>query len=848
MRPKVSQRILIAVGLLLGVSAIHVSVRAQEPIVCSDFETGLQGWNAGGTNLSLSVRSDDFSDGSYLLAEDEPGGSGLFAPPDYHGDWTEVLSGGCGELCFRVNIVEDGVFGGRGASFPPRFTVVSDPDGPGGQPPLRASFVSALAISDPSGANPGWHTVCAPIGPVPDGSPPDTEAGAWQMLDGASPTLFQRLIAGVTELSFHTDLTGSTLDAIAFDDICLQPSDDCPICLEPKDERVFCTVDGSGDFVYRFRFENLHGHAAHHLFVVDLPAGVTATPSHFDLEKRFGAPVLDGGVSGELEVRFSGVGGLDEIPFRLSIHDDPLEECCAVEHTIELPDCDCAQVIEGAATCTLLAGFKGAEELISYSFQLQNLSKTDEVSYVFVTSDDGTVELVQQGALDPPLGYGDTVKLTLPITSGPESLPDGEICFRVSTHDAAFGECCAVEHCVPSPKSCVPTFYSRLAQGQFCPLPDPLLNLGDTYAWRLTDLGTSGDDGVELDFGSVEGFRVTWRGLEETASPPDGAFLRFGATGVVGGESGRELGEMRVTDVGESMEITADYSPVGSETKRLELYRGGALVEVIEGFRGDTVGFAPAWPEGCGKQVVVIDGLRTWCYWPQWPRPIELEIPGRPPVTVDGLRVIAESPSEALGAIESFRLQAAGIDPIDVVGVETVPGENGGAGGVSLATGFDESAGQALPGNAPDDDWRIVEENRPARVVRTPPAAWANDFGDASWISVRGGRARSVPGRRFTTYERCFCLADGADGVELALDLRADDRATVRLNGQPIAGPGGRFDASEPLHADTAGAAGDGLFVAGENCLRVEVDDSGGVATGLLARGAVRGAAEACVP
>ena len=818
-------------GLLVALLTLPVAALPPEPPLCSDFNDGTtQGWQASNVTFSIASRREDPSDG-FLYVTDLPNSAGgplslVLSSQEYSGDWTRFLPESCGQLCFDIQIFDDDL-PGQVVPFHPRITLFSQSD-----PDVRVTFRSNLTIDETTDE---WVRVCAPI----SAELPESGEGEWSANPGL-PGTWSQVLTDVGGVRLPIELGGAS-EEIGYDNVCLQTSPDCPSCGDPVDETVLCTVDGSGDYVYRFRFENRHGHDAHHLFLLDLPAGVTATPSHFDLVQELGAPLADGAVSDELEVRFSGTGGLDEIPFRFSIHDEPVEECCAREHTIELPDCECSQVIDGSASCTLLLGPKGSDEQIAYNFQLQNLSTGPAASYVLVTSPDG--ELVQASRLAPPLGYGDTVTLNLPITTPSRELPDGDLCFQVSTHDQSLGECCSIEHCVPSPKPCLPTIYTPLGVAELCP-PD------DTFHyWRLTDVGSSGDDGVELDFGAVEGFKVTWRDLQETAAPPDGAFLRFNATGVVDGESGRELGEMRVTDVGEAMEISADYSSVGSATKRLELYRGGELLEVIEGFPGDTIGRAPLWPTGCGKRLVVIDGIRTWCYWPEWPQPFLFEIPGRPAVMIDSIRVIAEGPAEPLGALQSFRLQAADIDPIDFTSVQAVLEDGSGAATtVSLDTGYDDGAAADLPGGAADDDWRVLETGEAARVVERPAGAWKDELERAAWISVEAERGRSEPDRRFTTYERCFCLGSGGDAVALTLDLRADDRAIVRLNGQVLGGPGGRFNGPEPLHVDATGSAGDGLFRSGENCLEVEVDDRGSVVTGLLVQGSVQGAGEVCLP
>ena len=98
----------------------------------------------------------------------------------------------------------------------------------------------------------------------------------------------------------------------------------------------------------------------------------------------------------------------------------------------------------------------------------------------------------------------------------------------------------------------------------------------------------------------------------------------------------------------------------------------------------------------------------------------------------------------------------------------------------------------------------------------------------------------SVPGLDRPHFQTCFCLGAGATEVRLDLDLYADDQATVFLNCEPIAGPGGGFNTPSPFSVHYSELFGQGLLQAGENCLLVEVNDSGGVVTGLDLTGSLR--------
>jgi hypothetical protein len=131
-------------------------------------------------------------------------------------------------------------------------------------------------------------------------------------------------------------------------------------------------------------------------------------------------------------------------------------------------------------------------------------------------------------------------------------------------------------------------------------------------------------------------------------------------------------------------------------------------------------------------------------------------------------------------------------------------------------------------------------------VVIHPAPAWPT-LASSQWISLEANRGRSVPGLSTLRFESCFCVGDRASAAQLDLQLRADDSARVFLNGSPIGGPGGSFQSASPLAVHLTGpVGGSGPFKSGQNCLRVEVDDSGRVVTGLDLSGTVHAAHGVC--
>ncbi len=159
---------------------------------------------------------------------------------------------------------------------------------------------------------------------------------------------------------------------------------------------------------------------------------------------------------------------------------------------------------------------------------------------------------------------------------------------------------------------------------------------------------------------------------------------------------------------------------------------------------------------------------------------------------------------------------------------------------IDLTTGVDDDPPHAfIPIGSPDDTWTVTCDTAP----HGPPPRSAVVV-DAAFTGVW----QTLPGSQWVSgnffgpngdycYETCFHLCDGFRNARLGFSLRADDDATVRLNGnllpvtpQPaFTGPPGTFATGNQA-----------LFQAGRNCLQVVVHNLGGAPTGMDMRGEVR--------
>jgi Concanavalin A-like lectin/glucanases superfamily/SdrD B-like domain/FlgD Ig-like domain len=162
-----------------------------------------------------------------------------------------------------------------------------------------------------------------------------------------------------------------------------------------------------------------------------------------------------------------------------------------------------------------------------------------------------------------------------------------------------------------------------------------------------------------------------------------------------------------------------------------------------------------------------------------------------------------------------------------------------------INTGWDQLTANQIAEGLPDNDWIVVSdpdgattEPRPSYVI--PPyfggSIWANPEPDSRWISSYPTSTDDLNGTYAFQYR--FCLAD-AIGAYLDVCLRADDLADVYLNGTLLGSTGANsFRVSTP---NCSGVTGSTPFVAGQNVLEVDVQNTSNVAMGLDLIGAVHG-------
>lgn len=184
-------------------------------------------------------------------------------------------------------------------------------------------------------------------------------------------------------------------------------------------------------------------------------------------------------------------------------------------------------------------------------------------------------------------------------------------------------------------------------------------------ALRVENLGSSGKDGVSVDFGLSSDCAIDFEPIEP-APGVAGATLVVGATGSVAGESAF-LGSVAIVDQGSSLTLTPDYSPIGATSYHIGIFQGGALMASLPGLPSPAIEVLEnVFPPRCGK-------LNQWpllCLWFEWSSARTILVDGVG-YTGDEIRVIAEGSVEVL-SISALELSATGIPELSITHITSV--------------------------------------------------------------------------------------------------------------------------------------------------------------------------------
>lgn len=125
-----------------------------------------------------------------------------------------------------------------------------------------------------------------------------------------------------------------------------------------------------------------------------------------------------------------------------------------------------------------------------------------------------------------------------------------------------------------------------LGQAQLSVPPKAIPTIQGHEHLVVSNIGSSGDDGVCIQVGASDGGLIEWLALPNPTTLDDGYSVFLDAIGIAGGVGGQNIGSVSAVDIGSSAQLSADYSALGATTHRLEFYDDGNLVQVVEGYSG----------------------------------------------------------------------------------------------------------------------------------------------------------------------------------------------------------------------------------------------------------------------
>lgn len=643
-------------------------------------------------------------------------------------------------------------------------------------------------------------------------------------------------------------------------------------CAEVTPVKILCAADGTGDYFVTLSVKNLTPDTIHHIWLLGLPSTVSANPSYFNLD-LLGTPIPPNGTITLPQIRIHGASP-GNLSFILSIHNINLEQCCALNVNIQLPDCGCAQVTSSSGPfCSWFFGTG-----YYFFFTLQNLFP-DDVKYVLITPEPPSAATFNQNLIEvsPQLVQYGSASLFTQI--GNVKAGD-RVCLRITTMTENFKQCCSIRYCVTIPRC-------------FIDWGDPLPNVFTTLALSERSLilqSPQGDPGITFPLSpDTEGIDLEWLPIEE--SLPDGSFIEQRLRGSVDGSADRTIATMRTTRTGTSgTELSTGFPGFGTTSHRYEFLRGGNVI-------GTRFGVTPEVPAQCNcgpklptrdihlvsngfvsashPQAAVCNAPAPLCAFASYTfkTPFQFALAGISGtynadevriypengignrVQPSGLDFVAHGPTRV--TLTDLHIDADcndnGVaDSIDIANRTSIDADSNGIPdecegrppnvAVSLNTGLDQDAGLllpvgALPNGTDDEDWLVTSPGpaHPAKVVINP--YWPAPFSNSRWISFNADRGKSPAGTNTYVYQRCFELGSSATNIVVDLRMKADNEAAVFVNNRKLA-EGGAFFNPYSLGVHQSGAVGDGLFVTGTNCVRVEVKDFG-VVTGFTMTGNV---------
>jgi hypothetical protein len=135
---------------------------------------------------------------------------------------------------------------------------------------------------------------------------------------------------------------------------------------------------------------------------------------------------------------------------------------------------------------------------------------------------------------------------------------------------------------------------------------------GATPTLTVSNLGSSGQDGVAIAFPPITRWDGQWLDVDSGGLSAVGSRLQFTAYGATPGSASQPVATVRTTKTGTgNFLIAADFSTIGSSNRTVEIYNGTNLVSKLAGQSG-LVGTCSTWPRDLHISCCPLRITVTW--------------------------------------------------------------------------------------------------------------------------------------------------------------------------------------------------------------------------------------------
>ncbi len=187
----------------------------------------------------------------------------------------------------------------------------------------------------------------------------------------------------------------------------------------------------------------------------------------------------------------------------------------------------------------------------------------------------------------------------------------------------------------------------------------------------VSNIGSSGDDGVSIDLSGVTALSWDSHWLDIPSGLPTGAGIEvtaIGDDGIGNSEIGTGLAERNISG---DWEISADFSAAGATTQTILVLNGGTIVASESGHTG-IAAIAAGPPNDWHWEVEAGTKIMHGCT-ATWDIPVEITIPGitTGPVMGDEVEMIPEDNTTSHVDIEIVEMRLTSVDPITIDNLQT---------------------------------------------------------------------------------------------------------------------------------------------------------------------------------